>query len=88
MKSISTNLWQENSGATDLSGFSAIPGGYRSSDSSFNLIKMATFFWSATEVDSYSAWNYSLVYNNTSIGRGSSSYGGKLSGYSIRCIKD
>ena len=85
MKSIGTTYWNSpNTGATNESGFSALPGGYRLSGSFFNIRGYA-FFWSATEVATSSAWNR-LLYNID--GGLSRSSGIKSVGSSVRCLKD
>ena len=53
MKSTGTAYWYTpNTAATNESGFSVLPGGYRFSDGSFDYIRSTAFFWSATENDS------------------------------------
>jgi uncharacterized protein (TIGR02145 family) len=57
MKSVGTSFWNSsNTEATNSSGFSVLPGGYRNSDGSFYSIRNSAFFWSATEYDNYYAW--------------------------------
>ena len=91
MKSISTAYWySHNTGATNESGFSALPGGGRSgSGGSFNSIRNDAFFWSASEgVDffgDFTAWSRILYVYDGNVGRGSSS---KRSGKSVRCLRD
>jgi uncharacterized protein (TIGR02145 family) len=61
MKSVGTAYWNDpNTGATNESGFSVLPGGYRSNDGSFVSIRNYAFFWSATESGSNFAWYRSL----------------------------
>ncbi len=76
MKSIGTAYWNSpNTGATNESGFSVLPGGCRSNDGSFNDIRLYAFFWSATESDSNLAWYRDLsncngyVFRNNSLSR-------------------
>jgi uncharacterized protein (TIGR02145 family) len=91
MKSIGTAYWSSQSAGTDnSSGFSALPGGYRYSDGSFNFIRDNAFFWSATEDGSSSAWFRDL----TSLSSGNVyrlngfNYNSKSSGASVRCLRD
>jgi uncharacterized protein (TIGR02145 family) len=85
MKSIGTAYWNSpNTDATNESGFSALPGGYRSNDGSFDSIRNYAFFWSATESDSYDAW---LRYLNISGGVVFRSNFSKSFGASVRCLK-
>jgi uncharacterized protein (TIGR02145 family) len=94
MKSIgdntaSTGLWKSpNTGADDSSGFSALPGGSRNTVGSFNKIRDAAFFWSATQIGTFSgdnAWSRQLSYNDSSVTRNNSL---RAIGGSIRCLKD
>jgi uncharacterized protein (TIGR02145 family) len=91
MKSTGTTYWNTpNTGATDESGFSALPGGFRySGDGSFNDIRNGTYFWSATEYDGVRPW-YRYLY--TSNGRFGKSYNfngfDKSAGASVRCLID
>ena len=82
----STVLWKEPLVAADnSSGFTAIPGGYRSSNGSFSLLGSNGSFWTSTENNGYSAW-YRQMYNSYSaVYRVSSS---KTIGLSVRCVKD
>jgi len=86
IKSTGTTYWNSpNTGATNESGFSALPGGYRDNDGSFNSIRSNAYFWSATELLNFTAW-YRLLYDNIgSVGRGDTF---KLVGASVRCLKN
>ena len=79
MKSIGT------AGATNESGFSALPGGVRNSVGSFLDIRNNAFFWSATELDDSNAWNRYLNYN---VGLVYVNYSNKSFGASVRCLRD
>jgi len=86
MKSIGTAYWNStNAGATNESGFSALPGGYRLTDGSFNNLRSSAAFWRATQVDANGAWFSRLDYNSSNVSR--NSYQKQL-GASIRCLKD
>ena len=82
----STNLWQApNAGATNSSGFSAVPGGYRSSAGAFLELNANGFYWTSSEYDPTSGWFRKLLaaYQNDN------RYGtSKKSGFSVRCLKD
>jgi uncharacterized protein (TIGR02145 family) len=90
MKSVGTAYWNSpNSGATNESGFSALPGGYRKYDGSFGSIRDDAFFWSATEDGSFNAWYRNLNNNNSFVDRTSLIFNGlKSSGASIRCLRN
>ena len=86
MKSIGTAYWNSpNTGATNESGFSALPGGSRNFDGSFNNIRANAFFWSANEFDYNNALYRKLDYNNGNVNRTNNP---KSVGYSVRCIRD
>jgi len=87
MKSIGTTYWiSPNTGATNVSGFSALPGGCRLSDGSFLYIRNQAFFWSATELASNGAYDRSL---HTNLGAVLQEHGNLRSvGASVRCIRD
>lgn len=86
MKSIGTTLWAApNTGATNESGFSALPGGIRSEQGSFGGLNQAANFWSSTQVTEYGAWSRVLTFTNATVSRNDH---GKKSGVSVRCIKD
>jgi uncharacterized protein (TIGR02145 family) len=86
MKKEDALLWSTNTG-TNSSGFSALPGGYRSDfGGSFYSIKDAAIFWSATESDIDYAWRRLLLTNNGNVYRLNSFK--KSLGASVRCLKD
>jgi uncharacterized protein (TIGR02145 family) len=77
-----------NTGATNESGFSALPGGYRFTDGSFYDIRDHAFFWSATEIDYNLAWYRDLYNFNGEVNRFIYIYYSKSVGASVRCIRD
>jgi uncharacterized protein (TIGR02145 family) len=86
MKSVGTAYWNDpNTGATNESGFSVLPGGYRYYDGSFNDIGDYASFWSATENASFYAWYRNL---NFFIGFVFRSFNDKSLGASVRCLRD
>ena len=69
---------------TNTTGFSALPGGYRSLDGNFNDVRGIAVFWSTTEGVS-NAWYRDLNYNFGVVFR----FGGsKAFGASVRCLRD
>jgi uncharacterized protein (TIGR02145 family) len=73
--------WQQpNMGATNESGFTALPGGLRGSSGFFD-IHYGGVWWSS----SVNRFYFYLNYDIDSIGTSNS---GKRSGYSVRCLKD
>jgi uncharacterized protein (TIGR02145 family) len=88
MKEAGTNHWYSpNTGATNESGFTALPGGYRSGkDGNFYYIRNSGHFWSATEYADTVAWSMGLTNTASMIYR--SRYYNKSYGFSVRCIRD
>ena len=86
MKATGTTHWfSPNTAATNSSGFTGLPGGFRYNDGSFNYIDYYGFWWSSSENDSASAWNRNLNYNN---GNAYRYFYNKNYGYSVRCLRD
>jgi uncharacterized protein (TIGR02145 family) len=75
-----------NTAATNETGFSALPGGYRNywNQYSYNL-NTAAQFWTSTEIDA--DWVYTRFLNHTSgdIYRDDMN---KRAGFSVRCVRD
>ncbi len=67
------------------SGFSALPGGYRSYDGAFNTIGYSGHWWSSPEGSTDSAWYRTLYYSYSYVLR---SNDGKEHGFSVRCVRD
>ena len=84
--------WMElNDDATNESGFTALPGGYRRSfyskyEGSFEPQGRTGSWWSSTESDKLSAWTRSAHYFNIKVADKSSI--AKTFGISVRCLKD
>ena len=86
MKSTGTAYWNSpNEGATNESGFSVLPGGFRNNDGSFDGVSYNAFFWSATEFDYNYAWFRDLNNINGTVYRESIN---KSLGASVRCLRD
>lgn len=89
LKEIGTTHWNSpNIGATNESGFSALPGGmFEASDSSFIFLGEYASIWSLTEheQESNEAWYMGIGYFYLGVDR---SYRLKKCGMSVRCIKD
>jgi uncharacterized protein (TIGR02145 family) len=80
-----THWFDPNTGATNESGFSGLPGGYRNSGGPYYDIRRLAYLWSSTAFDSDNAWYRNLDYSNSKVAR-YISY--KTGGFSIRCVKD
>jgi uncharacterized protein (TIGR02145 family) len=74
-----------NTGATNETGFTALPGGYRYSTGIFADIGEYGFWWSSTASSSFNAWDLHTGWSGG--GMGSNEYN-KTIGYSIRCLKN
>lgn len=86
LKETGTSHWSPpNSGVTNESGFTALPGGYRVTSGAFRNIRISGYWWTSTESLSTDAWYRSLNYNYSNIDRTGA---GKKSGLSVRCIQD
>jgi uncharacterized protein (TIGR02145 family) len=82
LKETGTTRWvSPNTGATNESGFSGLPGGYRYSAGPFFNIGYFGYWWSSLEETFYRDLNYNL----TSIYRYDTS---KDWGFSVRCLRD
>ena len=81
-----THWWSPNTGATNSSGFTALPGGGRANTGGFYPTCKSALFWSATEYDSSDAWDRYLSYNYSAVYR--TKLYDKSHGFSVRCVKD
>ena len=87
LKETGTIHWNSpNIGATNSSGFTALPGSSRDGyDGSFRAPGYFGGFWTATEYGGSYAWGRYLSYGSAGV---SSDGNGKTSGFSVRCLKD
>lgn len=87
MKSSGTEFWSPpNSGATNGTGFSGLPGGARFYlNGGFSTLGELGFWWSASQAGEFIAWSRYLTSDLDGIGR----YGyPKGSGFAVRCVRD
>lgn len=81
-----TAIWNEpNTGATNGSGFTGLPTGFRNAGGTFLFFGERGYWWSATENSTNFAWSRALQYNSTSVPRTNS---GKSFSFSVRCLKN
>jgi uncharacterized protein (TIGR02145 family) len=86
LKEIGTTHWASpNTGATNETGFTGLPGGVRVEVGSFSNIGYIGYWWSCTEINSGYAWYRRMHYDPGSFVRNGDP---KLIGGSIRCVKD
>jgi uncharacterized protein (TIGR02145 family) len=84
MKETGTVHWlTPNSGASNSSGFTALPGGQLTYATGFNGINSNAFFWSSTPGWNIYRWARLLTYNSAQVDRHDG-----VGGYSIRCLID
>ena len=94
LRSTGTQYWlSSNSGATNESGYSGLPGGYRvnagsPSNPSLDFFNLGYngIWWSSTAVGLYNAKSRGVANNNSDVLFDGGGF--KNTGYSIRCIKD
>ena len=81
-----TGLWYSpNTGATNSSGFTGLPGGLRFTDGLFGYLSYSGNWWSSTQYDASNAWNRYLTYSIANVVRYNYN---KAHGFSVRCLKD
>jgi len=86
MKETGIEYWSSpNTGATNESGFSALPGGYRSGGAPYHPVGYHAYFWSSMELGSGYAWYRYLSYDSSGVYRGNYD---KRAGVSVRCVRN
>jgi uncharacterized protein (TIGR02145 family) len=89
LKESGSSHWRFDVGATNESGFTALPGGYLGSGfmggSSFSAINEYGSWWSSTENSTSTAWSVAISCNFKNVFMWEST---KEYGYSVRCLKD
>jgi uncharacterized protein (TIGR02145 family) len=86
LKEAGTTHWCSlNTGATNESGFTALPGGYRYVSGTYYGLGLCADFWSSTESDENTAWDRYLDCSFSRVDRANES---KNLGSLIRCVMD
>jgi uncharacterized protein (TIGR02145 family) len=87
LKETGTLHWYSpNEGATNETGFTALPAGGRDADGTlFYNIGSYSYWWSSSEYSSTNAWFRFLFFDGSNVGRYS---GSKKDGFAVRCVKD
>ena len=86
LKEAGTAHWQSpNTGATNASGFTALPGGYRSVTGSFANITSKSNWWTSLDINGNLGWRRELAYNSSQVGRYNFD---KEAGFGVRCVRD
>jgi uncharacterized protein (TIGR02145 family) len=86
LKEPGTSFWvSPNTGATNESGFTALPGGLRYHDGSFHDFGFGGYWWSSTEYSAVRAWFRYMDYEYNNVFRFDNL---KKNGFSVRCVRD
>ena len=86
LKEAGTSHWLNlNTWANNKSGFTALPSGSRRSNGSFGDKGYYAYWWSSSEFSNASAYYRGVYCGHSNVGR---NYSFKLSGFSVRCLKD
>ena len=86
LKETGTTHWNSpNTGATNETGFTALPGGLRGDDGAFYDIGSYGYWWSATEDIANNAWYRFMSFNFSNVYRIGDP---KELGFSVRCLRD
>ena len=86
MKEAGTSHWANpNTGATNSSGFTALPAGYRYPDGSYLVLYYLNYVWSASEGSAIGSYIRYMEYNTSRTNRDTNA---KTFGLNVRCIND
>jgi uncharacterized protein (TIGR02145 family) len=81
-----TSLWFfPNTGATNESGFTAVPAGYRGYNGAFDDIGYRGFWWNSSGYSASNSWDRYMSYDGSNVYRNNSN---KNYGFSVRCVFD
>ncbi|MEY3501617.1 MAG: hypothetical protein RL308_3290 [Bacteroidota bacterium] len=84
LKENSLTYWNSpNGGASNSTGFTALPGGFR--EISYNYLGGDCFYWTTSEYNNANAWYRGLNHSFASVSRFNTE---KYSGFSIRCMRN
>ena len=86
MKETGLTHWASpNTGATNSSGFTVLPGGGRSGGVFFYTVSYNALFWSSSPYDALNSWGRRLTHNSEGILH---QFNYKADGFSVRCVKN
>lgn len=77
--------WSPNTGATNQTCFSALPGGMRDLNGTFGINEAEGFWWSSTQFNSSNAYDRSMYYDWEGVYE---DWGENHYGFSVRCLKN
>lgn len=85
LKESGTTHWQSpNTGATNSSGFTALPGGGRGNDGQYHSIGYGGNWWSITINNTFNPSTWSMYFLDNKMAQ---SYSNSMYGWCVRCIK-
>jgi uncharacterized protein (TIGR02145 family) len=86
LKEIGTMHWTSpNTSATNASGFTAVPGGWRTDSGVFQHIGTNSCIWTSDNYSGSMGWYFYLINNSAQVNNTGLSY---KYGNSVRCVKD
>lgn len=86
LKETGTTHWNyPNTGATNETGFTALPGGLRGHNGTFGHVGRYGYWWSAPEYYASIAWYRSMGSNSSVVNRRNDN---TKVGFSVRCVRD
>lgn len=86
LKESGTKHWfSPNTGATNETGFTALPGGKRFVHGPFGFMGLGGYWWSATQASVTTAWHRYVYFNLGDVYRIGSDKG---DGFCVRCLRD
>jgi len=80
-----THWLTPNTDATNEKNYTALPGGYRTQTGTYTGLGNYGYWWSSTENSMISAWNRTMSYGSSGMGRDASF---ERNGFSVRCVKN
>jgi uncharacterized protein (TIGR02145 family) len=87
LKETGTAHWSSpNTGATNVTGFTALPGGYRTYTGAFTTIGTFDYWWTATPLSATVSSHRHVMYASAGVGSGSTTH--LSDGFSVRCVRD
>lgn len=86
LKEAGTSHWKSpNAEANNKTGFTALPGGYRSYNGSFSYLGIAGYWWTSTQYMESNVYFWNLRYK---FGLAYKYIAEMTNGFSVRCLKD
>ena len=85
LKETGTTHWNSPNLATNQTGFTALPSGYRLNHGTFYDIGNQGYWWSSSAHSTPYAWYRNMHFNHIYVYR---SHGNKPTGFPVRCLKD